>query len=170
MLIWLVLACSDPDYGHYGDSLQAYEDGRVAMSTGAPSVAAEAFSRAVKFDPSSEVLVAWHARALRASEQSGPALSVLNAGVRRFPSGHLVRYDRAALRAKTGDFAGAAEDLRWLYANEKANPIIVGEDPDFLPLRTDPITKSLVPQAQVEATVESESDSVLVGDPHVLDF
>jgi len=170
MLIWLALACSDPDFGRYGDSLKAYEEGRVAMSSGAPMVAADAFALATRLDPSSEVLVAWEARALRAAEEDGAALSRLNAGVRRFPDGHIVRYDRAALRAKTGDLAGAAEDLRWLYANEKANPIVVGEDPDFLILRTDPTTKQLVPQAQVEASVVAESDSVLVGDTHVLDF
>jgi len=170
MLIWLAIACSDPDFGDYGDALHAYEDGRVAMSTGSPLVAAEAFARAAQADPSSEVLVAWEARALRAAEQNGAALSRLNAGVRRFPMGHLVRYDRAALRAKTGDISGAADDLRWLYAHEHANPIVVGEDSDFVMLRTDPIAKELVPQAQVEATVEAESGSVLVGDAHVLDF
>jgi len=170
MLIWLAVACSDPDFGHYGDALQAYEDGRVAMSTGAPLVAAEAFARSVEADPSSEVLVAWEARALRAAEQNGAALSRLNAGVSRFPNGQILRYDRAALRAKTGDISGAADDLRWLYAHEHANPIVVGEDPDFLLLRSDPVAKELVPQAQVEASVEAESGSVLVGDTHVLDF
>ena len=46
MLIWLAIACSDPEYGHLGEALEAYEDGRVALSTGAPKVAAESFAHA----------------------------------------------------------------------------------------------------------------------------
>ena len=170
MLILLALACTDPEFGHLGESLSAYEDGRVAMTTGAPLVAAEAFARAGESDPTSDLLVAWEARALRAAGEQGRALSRLNAGVSRFPGSALLRYDRAAIRSRNGDLGGAAEDLRWLYANEKANPIEVGEDPDFLALRTDPTTKALVPLAQVEASVEAQAGSVLIGERFVLDF
>lgn len=69
-----------------------------------------------------------------------------------------------------GDIAGASEDLRWLYANESANPIAVGEDPDFVSLRTDSTARTLVPSAQVEASVSLDSPTVLVGESLVLDF
>ena len=170
MLIWLALACSDPDFGHLGHALDAYDEGRAALSTGAPMVAAEAFARAAAADPGSYTLVAWEARALRQAGQEGTALNRLNAGLKRFPDASVLRYDRAALRAKMGDISGASDDLRWLYANELANPISVGEDPDFISLRTDATARTLVPPAQVEASVEVNSPTVLVGESYALDF
>ncbi len=170
VIFWLTLACTDPDFGHLGVALEAYDDGRSALSTGSPMVAAEAFGRAAAADPGSDTLVAWEARALRKASEEGLALNRLNAGLKRFPDSSLLRYDRAALRAKMGDISGAADDLRWLYATEEANPIAVGEDPDFVSLRTDPTARILVPSAQVEASVELGSATVLVGETYVLDF
>lgn len=172
MLTWLVffLGCSDPEFGHFGDALEAYDQGRAALSTGSPMVAAEAFARAGASDPGSHTLIAWEARALRQANEDGMALNRLNAGLQRFPDASVLRYDRAALRAKMGDIAGASEDLRWLYANERADPIAVGEDPDFVSLRTDSAARMLVPSAQVEASVELASPTVLVGESFVLDF
>ena len=166
----MALACTDPEYGHLGDALEAYEAGRSAMAAGAPEQAASDFARAETADPSSALLVAWSARALRAAGRQGAAQSKLNAGILRFPEASWLRYDRAALRALERDLGGAADDLRWLYANELANPIEVAEDPDFVALRTDPTLRALVPAAQVEASVEVEASSVLVGERYVLNF
>jgi len=172
MLMWfaIAIACSDPDFGHLGKALDAYDEGRAALSTGSPLVAADAFARAAEADPGSQTLIAWEARALRSANEEGMALNRLNAGLKRFPDSSTLRYDRAALRATMGDISGAAEDLRWLYANEDADPIAVGEDPDFVSLRTDPATRGLVPSPQVEASVELESSTVLLGETYVLDF
>jgi len=170
MLILLILACVDPDYGHLGVALESYEDGRVALATGAPQVAAEAFSRAAALDPERSVLVGWEARALRAAGAHAQALARLNAGVKRFPNVAILRFERAKVRVHQGDLAGAASDLRWLYANESVNPIEVGEDPEFGPMRADPAYKDLVPLAVVEATVSAEEGSVLVGERIVVEF
>ncbi len=170
MLILLMLACVDPDYGHLGEALESYEDGRVALATGAPQVAVEAFSRAGGLDPERAVLVGWEARALRAAGADAQALARLNAGVKRFPDVAILRFERAKVRVHQGDLAGAAVDLRWLYANESVNPIEVGEDPAFGPMRADSAYMDLVPLAVVEATVTAEQGSVLVGERIVVEF
>lgn len=170
MLIWLAFACSDPDFGHLKIALDAYDEGRAAMATGAPEVAVEAFERAVAADPESPTLAAWEARALREAGRESEALTRLSAGLKRFPNSSAIRYDRAALRARAGDVSGASDDLRWLYANEAANPVQVGEDPDFASLQADASARLLVPSAQVEASVTAASSSVLVGDRFGLDF
>jgi hypothetical protein len=170
MLILLFLACVDPDFGHLGEALESYEDGRVALATGAPQVAAEAFSRAVSLDSEREVLVGWEARALRAAGAHAQALSRLNAGVKRFPNTAILRFERAKVRVHQGDLAGAAGDLRWLYANESVNPIEVGENPEFRAMRADSAYMDLVPLAVVEASVTAEEGSVLVGERIVVEF
>lgn len=170
MLIWLALACSDPDFGHFGSALEAYEEGRVALATGAPEVAAEAFSRAAALDPSSDVLVAWEVQALRKVDADHEALARLNAGVVRFAQSELLRFERAKLRAYLGDLGGASEDLLWLYEREAAHPVEVGEMQDFAALRTDASTKALVPSATVSARVWVPQSKVLVGEPHAIEF
>ena len=170
MLIWLALACSDPEYGHLGEALEAYEEGRVALSTGAPEVAAEAFARARTLDPERAGLVAWEVRALQELGEAQTALARLNAGVTRFPRSELLRFERAKLRAAQGDVEGAATDLRWLYEQEAVHPIKVGEMPVFAPLKVDPSTKGLVPSATVTAEVWAPQETVVVGEPHAVEF
>ena len=153
-----------------GVALSAYEVGRSRMAVGDFTGAADAFGRASAADPNSALLVAWQARAVNASGRAGAAQSLLSAGIAGISGAGWLRYDRAALRAKGGALEGAAVDLRWLYANDLANPIKVGEDPDFVALRTDATLKALVPQAQVEASVQLENSPVLVGERYVLDF
>jgi hypothetical protein len=170
MLIFWLLACSDPDFGHVGDALEAYDRGWLAMQQGNAAEAVTAFSTAASLDSERPVLHSWEALALVEAGQSDRALARLNAALTRFPTDAVLRYQRAAILSRRGDLSGTAADLRWLYANEKANPIEVGEDPDFLPLRTDPLYADLVPRAQVEASVTGEDGSVLVGDLYTVNF
>jgi hypothetical protein len=170
MLVFLALACVDPEYGHLGDALDLYEDGRAALATGAPDVAAEVFSKASALDSDRAELVGWEVRALIESGEDLRALARLNAGVRRFVNSEILRFERAKLRASQGDMTGAAEDLRWLYANEAIHPIEVGEMPEFAGLKADPSTKSLVPSATVEARVWNRQEPVLLGEVHSLEF
>jgi len=170
MLILWLLACTDPEFGHLGDALEAYDRGWLAMQQGNQSEAVAAFSAAVATDPNRPVLRAWEVLALRESGQRERALARLNAGLVLFPADGVLRYQRAAVLSQMGDLAGSANDLRWLYANEKANPIEVGEDPDFLPMRADPLYAELVPTPQVEASVTGEAGSVLVGDVYTINF
>jgi|GEM_PF-2680108 len=170
MLIWLAVACSDPEYGHLGKALEAYEDGRVALATGAPEVAAEAFAKASSLDPDRAGLVAWEVRALRSLGADHQALSRLNAGVQRFRDSELLRFERAKLRAKLGQFSGAAEDLVWLYEREAVHPVNVGEMEAFRSLKTDPSTKELVPDPIVTAQVWAPDEAVVVGETHPIEF
>lgn len=170
MLILLALACTDPEFGQFGSALEAYEEGRVALATGAPEVAAEAFARASALDPSSDMLVAWEVRSLLHVEAEHEALARLNAGVGRFGQSEVLRFERAKLRASLGDLSGAAEDLVWLYEREAVHPIEVGEMEEFAALRTDASTKALVPSATVNARVWVPQSKVLVGEPHAVEF
>lgn len=170
MLIWLAIACSDPEYGHLGKALDAYEAGRVALATGAPEVAAEAFAEAAALDPDRAGLVAWEVRALRRLGADHEALARLNAGVHRFKESDLLRFERAKLRAKLGQFSGAAEDLVWLYEREAVHPVKVGEMEEFRALKTDPATKDLAPDPIVTAQVWAPTEAVLVGETHPFEF
>jgi hypothetical protein len=169
LILWLV-ACSDPEFGHLGDALEAYDRGWLAMQQGEPIEAVAAFSAAATKDPDRPVLRSWEALALVEAGQRDRALARLNAALTLFPDDGVLRYQRAAVLSQGGNLAGAAKDLRWLYANDQVNPIEVGEDPDFLPLRTEPIYAELVPTAQVEASVTGEDGSVLVGDLYTANF
>ena len=170
MLIWLILSCADPQYGAFGDSLEAYDLGRAAMESGDYLNAAASFKKAMKADPNRPSLIAWYASALDHAGDAQGALQHYDDGLKRFPSDVDLRYNRAALRAKTGDLNGSAGDLRWLYANDAVHPVQVGEDRDFVGLGTDPVFSKLIPAAQVEASVKGESGSVLLGETYSLEF
>jgi hypothetical protein len=170
MLIWLILACGDPDYGSLGDSLTAYDRGRTAMESGDYQSAVSAFEKAMKADPQRPALIAWYANALQRAGDSGGALQHYDEGLKRFPDDIDLRYNRAALRATTGDLKGSGEDLRWLYANDAVHPVQVGEDSDFIALGTESDLSGLIPAAQVEASVKGESGSVLLGETYAVEF
>lgn len=170
MLIWLILSCADPDYGALGDSLEAYDLGRVAMESGDYQTAVSSFKKAMKADPDRPSLIAWYASALDHAGDTQGALQNYDDGLKRFPDDVDLRYNRAALRAKTGDLDGSAGDLRWLYANEAVHPVQVGEDSDFVGLGTDSTLSRLIPVAQVESSVKGESGSVLLGETYSLEF
>ena len=160
----------DPDFGQVGKALESYDRGILAMHQGEPALAVDAFADAIGNDPDRPVLWAWEARALITAGRIEEAISRLNAGLSRFPDDVVLRYQRAAVLAKSGNLPASVQDLRWLYANEKAHPIEVGEDPSFLALKADPLYSELVPEAQVDASVTGESGSVLVGERYTVEF
>ena len=169
ILLWL-MACSDPDFGHVGRALEAYDRGIVSMRQGNPAAAASAFSEAIALDPKRPILRSWEAKALIDAGQDERALSRLNDGLSRFPANPRMRHQRAALLARGGSLSESAKDLRWLYAHDAAHPILIGEDPDFVALKTDSAYAELVPDARVDASVAGEVGSVLVGDIYSIEF
>ncbi len=170
MLIFLFMACTDPDFGHLGASLEAYERGVLAMEQGDATMAVESFTEAIAHDPTRPSLRSWEARAYMKAGLPDRAVASLNRGLERFPDDAAMRYQRAAIFVKKGNIEGAVQDLRWLYANEKVHPVEVGEDPDFLALRVDPLYADLVPASYVQASVHSQQSSVLVGDVYTVEF
>ncbi len=169
IFIWLI-GCADPDFGHVGLALESYDRGILSMQQGDPIAAASAFSEAIALDPKRPVLRSWEAQALMDAGQSERALSRLNDGLHRFPANAEMRHQRAALLARSGKLAESAKDLRWLYAHDAAHPILVGEDPDFVGLKADPVFAKLVPDAVVDASVVGEEGSILVGDTYSIEF
>ena len=170
MILLFLIGCTDPDFGQVGQALEAYDRGMLSIQQGDSASAADAFAEAIRLDPSRSVLRIWEVEALRRAGESGRAISRLNEGLSRFPADAAMRYQRAALLAQSGNLAGSAADLRWLYAHDAAHPILVGEDANFLPLKTDPLYSELVPDALVDASVKGENGSVLVGDTYALEF
>ena len=163
-LALLLLGCADPALARYREALDAYGEGRAALAAGKTADAAAAFGRVAERDPDSATAVGWRAWALDQGGDDAGALAVLDEGLARFPSDPNLRYNRAALRARSGALDGAAEDLRVLYASGALDPAEAGDDPDFAALARDPATVALAPPPAVEVSAHGEAGAVLLGD------
>ena len=82
MLMALLLACTDPDFGHLGAALEAYERGVLARENGDTSTAVAAFSEAVEHDPTRPSLRSWEAIAYEEAGMIDLAISSLNVSPR----------------------------------------------------------------------------------------
>ncbi len=91
------------------------------------------------------------------------ALAVLDTAIERFPKVPELRWDRAALRARAGQLADAAADLKGPVARGTLDPAALGRDPDLAALAADPRFAGLVqlPELRVAATAPPDG---LVGD------
>lgn len=164
ILALLLGACGDPELTRYQRALEVWDEGKALMAQGEPAQAAERFARLAELDPQSATALAWQALALdRAGDEEG-ALTLLDAALARFPGDAALRYNRAALRARRGEVERAAEDLRILYAGGGADPLDVGQDPDFAAIAADPATASLAPPPSVDVLVRGEEGPVLLGE------
>jgi hypothetical protein len=161
----LVAACgSDPVLDPVDDALDAYDDGRAALTRGDAVGARTAFALARSFQPDDPTLAAWEAHAADQAGDVSGALALLNVGVAAWPSSVDLRYNRAALLARTGDVAGAAVDLRVLYKAGVVHPRDAADDPDFAPLAADPTTAGLVPPPALAVTARGEGGAVLLAE------
>lgn len=164
LLALLGLGCRDTAFSRYEQALRVWDEGRAAYERGEHAAAAEAFARLGELDPDSPAAPAWRAWALdRAGDPEG-ALAALDEALKRFPDDATLRYNRAALRARQGQVARAAEDLRVLYAAGAVEPVDVGMDPDFAAVAADPATAALAPPPAVELALRGEEGAVLLGD------
>jgi hypothetical protein len=170
VLIWLVLACTNPELSDLQRALDAYAAGQVALVQGDPNAAAKSFARAAAADKERAAPIAWQAWAEDKAGRTEAALATLNAGLARFPADPYLRYNRAAIRARTGQLALAGSDLRWLYANAHVEPVEVADDGDFVRLGTDPELRALLPAVQVSAVVTGEPGSVVLGERFTLEL
>jgi hypothetical protein len=170
MLIWLLLTCGDPAFDGLDEALDAMAKGHAALEADDPRAAVEAFAQAAAADPTRASPVAWQAWAEDRAGRSEAALVVLDAGVSRFPRDPDLRYNRAAIQARLGQIEAAATDLRWLYANDMAQPVEVADDVDFLALGTHPELRRLLPSVQVSAMVAGEPKSVVLGERFTLEL
>jgi hypothetical protein len=170
MLILLWLACVDPEFKPISQALSAYDRGQAQLASGFPLRAAAAFSEAAAADPARPVLLGWQAWALDQAGDTQGAIRILDGALLAQPGASELRYNRAALRARTGMLEGAAADLRWLYSNDVVQPVEVGEDRDFLPLSTHTDFRNLVPRAQIQADLRGEGGSVLLGERFTLEL
>lgn len=141
-----------------------YEAGRRALDDGAPERAAAHFAAASLLDPNSAALPAWHADALERAGRRDAALLVLDGALSRLPAERTLRYNRAALRMRSGDEVGAISDLRALYGAGLAEPDEVGRDPDFAALSANPATASLAPAPRIDVAGVPEAGAVLLGE------
>jgi len=164
VLILLWLACTDPEFAGVSDAMSAYTSGEEAMEAGLPLRAAAAFSEAAASDPERPVLRGWQAWALDQAGQPEAALEVLDSAIEAHPDAVDLRYNRAAIRARLGELEMAASDLRALYAQGAAQPLVVGDDRDFRLLAADPEWNALVPTAQVRVELRGEAGAVVLGE------
>jgi len=168
-MVWIAIIVAvscrgDQQMAYLSRSLIAYDEGQAALAAESWELAATEFQRAVQSDPTRPVLRDWHALALDKGGQTQEAIEVLNEAVRLFPHAVDVRYNRAALAARTGAIFTAHDDLLWLYEVGGVDPTQVALDPDFLSLSTHPQTEYLVPPVALKLVSKSESGSVLRGE------
>ncbi len=170
LALGLGLACDgggctpDPKTQARLQAAEAWDQGKAALDRGDHPAALDAFAQAQALDPDSAVLVAWQARALELSGDVDGALALLGTALQRFPQDADLRYNRAALRARTGDLDGAAADLHVLISSGAVDPEEAGRDPDLVLLRKRPELAALVPGAVLAVDLRGEDGSVLLGE------
>ena len=93
--------------------------GTSALESGDYDRAIEAFAEAHRARPNDILLEAWRAKAFAEAGQTQEAVSLLDRVIAARPSFLEARYNRAAYRARMGDFEGAAVDLTSLLAADR---------------------------------------------------
>ena len=163
-----LVACSPSPLDRYAEALGSWEAARRAADAGDWTEALGHLDRALAADPDSPALVAWKAHVQRRSGDEAGALATLEAGLRRHPRDRVLRYDRAALLARSGAILDAARELAALTDEGLIEPGAAGLDPDFAALAADPRTRALVPPPVVRAEAAPPDAKVLLGDTWVV--
>ena len=167
----LGLGCGgDPVLDPIAEARADYDRGQEALASGDPDAARRAFAEARAHDDQTPTLAAWEAHAAAEAGDVVGALALLDAALGRWPRSADLRFNRAALRARSGDLPGAAEDLRALYSSGLLSPREAAADPDFAPLAAHPDYAVLVPPPRLDVVVTGEAGSVLLGEPWDLDL
>jgi hypothetical protein len=164
LLLLLLAACGDAELDPIARDLASFEAGKAAYEAGDFATAEARFHALAASPLPSATPASWEVMAVAGAGDTARALSLAEAALKRFPEDVTLRYNRAALRARLGDLAGAAEDLRRLYEAQKVDPFVVGEDPDFIGLATHPDYAELAPRAVVAAAIGAAPPSVLLGE------
>ena len=170
MILLLILACGDPQLREARAALDAYDAGKVLLDAGKPREAAARFGEAALHDQNSPELLAWQAQALSDAGEGSAAIELLTQGLSRFPDDPTLRYNRAAALVHDGALDAAAADLRALYSLGLADPVEVGDDPDFAALQADSRFSDLAPAPQVDLSARGEPGPVLLGDTWTLEL
>jgi hypothetical protein len=182
MLILWLLACSEPPVAPKGGAgvgevvtvedraIDAHDRAMAAREASDWEQSIFEWSKAIELDPESPSLRLWLAQTHLDANQLESALSVLSQAVRDFPADPTCRYNRAALRARTGDIGGAADDLRRLKAMGALNPDETGSDPDFAALRADPVFSDLVAMPRIGLSGKAPEGAVLLGETWELEL
>jgi len=165
-----LLACSDPELDPFRDALSDYDKGQEAVTREDWPGAMAAFSAALDDHPNSPSLHLWLAHAQAQTGDLDAARVTLDQGISRSTGSVDLRYNRAAYAARAGDLDAAARDLQYLYARQLLDPVLAGEDTDFLAMSADPRYATLAPPPQVELEVSAPEPTVLRGEVYALDF
>lgn len=158
----LLLGCSDPALRPFVDAAAAYDAGHLAFERGQFGEASAQFARARELDPASSTLPLWQGRALAASGDLAGAIRAADDAIARDPRSAVAWYDRAAWRARSGDLAPAAADLRRALDLGAATPWAAAIDPDFAPHRLAPEFVGVLPPTDLLASSEAP-EAVFVG-------
>jgi len=170
LLVGTVFGCGDAEMDPLAKSLSLYDEGRVQMKEGAFVDAAHSFHQARALDANSPALTAWEARALEQAGDAEAAEEILSGGLHRWRGHSDLRYNRAALRARTLNLEGAAQDLALLYSIGAVDPFVVADDGDFASMANDPNTAALVPKREVKVSMRSELGAVMLGETFDLEL
>ena len=169
-ILFLLLACADPELDPFSDALSDYDKGIAAAEQNDWPVAIAELQAALQDDPGSPALHLWLAHAQVSAGDLDAARATLDQGV-AYNSGHVdLRYNRAAYAARAQDLESAAKDLQYLYARELLDPVVAGEDDDFRLMGVIPRFAELAPAPQVEVSVTLSDSNVLRGEEFIIEI
>lgn len=164
----LLLACTDPALRPFVDAAAAYDAGHLAFERGQFQDASAAFAKARALDPTSSTLPLWQGRALAASGDVAGAVHAADDAIARDPTSAVAWYDRAAWRARSGELAPAAADLRRALDLGAATPWAAAVDPDFAPHRLAPEFAGVLPPTDLLASAEPPEGAFVGGELSLL--
>lgn len=164
----LLVGCttSDPELDPWAEVLRRADLVQQSDVLPADALTHTRAARALRDLPS---LAAVEARLVLAESGVADALVVLDGALERFPRDAGLRWDRAALRARSGDLVGAAKDLRGPVGRGELDPARLGRDPDLAAVATDAMLAGLVRLPEVSARVDAAPDGI-VGESWTLEM
>lgn len=164
LLLWLV-ACGgpEPQLVAQREALDGWEAAVAALERGDPG-ASEAFAALVQRFPGEPSLLLWQAKAEAGAGDLQRALSLTDQALALDPEVENGRYNRACYRARAGDLAGAARDLRQVLASGAVDVDDILADPDLVPFLDRP-ELAFLPRPRVAVDVAGPEALVFWGSP-----
>lgn len=164
----LLVGCTDPALRPFVGAAAAYDAGHLAFERGQFRDASAEFAKARTLDPASSTLALWEGRALAASGDLAGAVRAADDAIARDPDSAVAWYNRAAWRARSGDLAPSASDLRRALDLGATTPWAAALDPDFAPHRLTPQFDGVLPPTDLLASSMPPEDAFVGGELSIL--
>jgi hypothetical protein len=167
--VWLIALLAlagcrgvDPELRQRRAALDAWRAAEQSFHDGDVPGARRHLDVALRHRPGDPVLLAWAARAAAADGDLDAAVELGGIALATDPTLAEARYNLAAWHARRGDVTEAARELRRALEDGVSSPVLVAEDPDFVPWLDHP-SFSFLPGTPIVVTVEAPEHRVFWG-------